>query len=84
MPFPVPPPFFFFFLGGGQQFASQGPAQTLSMVPELPVRIHVKRRPKGEMGEKGEVDAPADFVVDCPSWFCIHLSHASQVRDLGG
>jgi len=68
----------------------KGPAQTLNLCPDLPVKLHVKRRPKsGLPGHSSSVDSkaaadgslPADFVVECPSWFCIHTSHATQSPD---
>lgn len=66
----------------------KGPAQTLSLCPDQPVRLHVKKRPKPtdtlETNNGDDVAAsplPAEFVVECPSWFCIHTSHATQSAD---
>jgi hypothetical protein len=66
----------------------KGPAQTLSLCPDLPVRLHVKRRPTPrDPRQPTNADATAaasqaaDFVVECPSWFCIHTSHATQSLD---
>mmetsp|Transcript_88776 Transcript_88776/g.177513 ORF Transcript_88776/g.177513 Transcript_88776/m.177513 type:complete len:772 (+) Transcript_88776:103-2418(+) len=61
----------------------KGPAQVLTMQPELPVRLHVKRRAAHSSGAglTEEEEGEADFVLDCPSWFCIHLSHATQSAD---
>jgi hypothetical protein len=64
----------------------KGPAQTLNLCPDQPVRLHVKRRPnpgqpvQSSNGDS-EAPSPADFIVECPSWFCIHTSHATQSPD---
>ena len=63
----------------------KGPAQTLSMQPGLPVKIHVVKRPTPGSGSCATLEedgaSAADFVVDCPEWFCIHMSHATQSSD---
>ena len=53
----------------------KGPAEVLTMMPEDPVRLHVVPRPGGQF------EGQPTQVLDCPSWFCIHLSHASQSAD---
>jgi len=73
----------------------KGPAQMISLRPDQPVRLHVKRRPKSGApvhNNNEESDAaitdnfeshslPADYVMECPSWFCMHMSHATQSPD---
>ena len=57
---------------------AKGPAQVLTMRPEDPVRVHVVPRPGSAAAvARGE----AARVVECPPWFCIHLSHATQSAD---
>ena len=55
----------------------KGPAEVLKMCPDDPVRLHVVPRPGGKFAAPGA----APQVLDVPSWFCIHLSHASQSAD---
>ena len=54
---------------------AKGPAQTLTMRCDDPVRVHVVPRPGGARAR----DAPR--VVECAPWFCIHLCHATQSAD---
>ena len=47
---------------------------------DVPVRLHVVPRPGSNAAVRGEKPR----VLDCPPWFCIHLSHATEAEDGSG
>lgn len=54
-----------------------GPAQTLVMKPESPVRVHIVPRPSSRAAARGE----RPRVLACPFFFSIHVSHVAQSAD---